>query len=336
MKSPRSSPPSLFRLERKPPRPRPAPAADLRYTFMVVPDGGKGRVFQLSVSLRAVRLALGGLASVLTVLVSLAAVQAATLRRVFAHDDLVSENLALKARLGQVDRELGELAGLIQRVRVYDEQLKTLATRGGLPGFGPIDADEAAARRAWLDGVVPDLPFDAGSAELDPSLRAADLEARVEALAEEMRGLEPGMGRLETGLADLQGIQGALPVVWPVEGTLTSPFGYRRSPFTRRWKFHSGIDVGAEHGSSIYATNDGLVTFAGWDSGHGLTVDVDHGSGVATRYCHASRLLVEAGELVTAGDVVALVGSTGQSTGPHLHFEIFFDGEKVDPLEWLP
>lgn len=305
---------------------------------MVVPDDAKGRVWQVSISLRAVRAGLVGLAVTLTVLLGLAAVQAATLRRVLAHDDLVSENLALKARLGQVDQELTELAALIQRVRVYDEQLRSVGGRGGLPGFGPLDPEEAEARQAWLEGVVPDLPFrDGATVATDPFQRAADLEDRLGDLVAELQALQPGMDRFESGLAEMEALRDSLPAMWPVdEVSLSSPFGYRRSPFTRQWKFHGGIDLAGDWGAPIYATNDGFVTFAGWDQGHGLTVDIDHGHGVSTRSCHASRLLVEAGDSVTMGDTVALVGSTGQSTGPHLHFEIFFDGERADPLEWLP
>lgn len=302
---------------------------------MVVPDGGKGRTWQVNVSLKGVRAGLAAVVGIVTVLAVLVGVQIATLDRVVAHDALVSENLALRARLDQVDRQLADVSALIQRVRVYDDQLRELGSRDKLPGFGPLDAEEIAARQAWLDGVVPDPVPRGGASELDPELRSAEIEARVADLAHEMRTLE--LDALEANLNAMQVVQSTLPAIWPVdEATLTSPFGWRRSPFGRRWKFHSGIDLGAPYGTPIYATNDGLVTFSGWHSGHGRMVDVDHGNGVMTRYCHASTLLVDAGDVVSVGDMVGLVGSTGMSTGPHLHFEIFFDGEQVDPLDYLP
>ncbi|MFZ5476419.1 MAG: M23 family metallopeptidase [Myxococcota bacterium] len=308
--------------------------ADLRYTVMLVPEGGRGKVVQLSVRLATVRRAIAAGATVVTVLVLAAVVQAATFRRVVAHDALVGENLALKARLEQVDHQLAELGDLVQRVRVYDDQLRNLATRDKLPGFGPLDPDEAAAREAWIAGIVPDVGGD--PVETDPALRAAALAERAAGLARDLGELAPQLDTFEERLAALDELSGALPQIWPVEGVLTSDFGWRRNPFGRNWKFHTGIDVGAPYGAPIWATSDGLVVRADWFSGHGRTVEIDHGEGILTRYCHASRLLVSVGDEVFAGDEVALVGSSGMSTGPHLHFEIEIEGEKVDPLEYLP
>jgi murein DD-endopeptidase MepM/ murein hydrolase activator NlpD len=96
------------------------------------------------------------------------------------------------------------------------------------------------------------------------------------------------------------------------------------------------VDIGAPMGEPILATNRGKVLFSGWDSGHGQMVVLDHGGGVLSRYCHASVLLVEEGDRVEEAQVLALVGNTGLSTGPHLHYELIVDGERVDPLDYLP
>ncbi len=312
------------------PRPVPREASDARYTVMLVPEGGRGEVWQLSVPLWRVRLVLALGATGVVVLVVLAGVQAATLPRVVAHDRLVGENLALKARLDQVDRRIADIAPLVERVRSYDDQLRAIEAREALPGFGPLDPAEAAARQAWIDGVVSS--GEPGDRERLPG----EVEAHLAALEEDIRVLTPGLDDYEELLGRFDGLRSALPQVWPVDGVLTSPFGYRHSPFGRQWKMHTGLDLGAPYGTAIYATSDGLVTYADWDSGHGRTVVVDHGYDVTTRYCHASRFTVAEGDLVAAGDVIALVGSTGMSTGPHLHFELLIDGEKVDPLEYLP
>jgi murein DD-endopeptidase MepM/ murein hydrolase activator NlpD len=296
---------------------------------MLVPEGGRGQVWQVSVPLRRVRQGIAAVATTVAVLVVLAIVQAATLPRVVAHDRIVDENLALKARLDQVDRRIADLQPLVERVRAYDEQLRAIEAREALPGFGPLDPEEIAARQAWIEGIVPSV----GAAQRGDE---PPVEARLAALEEDFRAVSTGLDDYEALLARFDGIQSALPQLWPVDGVLTSPFGYRRAPFGGKWKFHTGLDLGAAYGSAIYATADGLVTFADWDSGHGNTVVVDHGHDVTTRYCHASRFLVTEGDLVVAGDVIALVGSTGMSTGPHLHYELLIDGEKVDPLEYLP
>ena len=294
---------------------------------MLVPEGGRGDVRQISVSRRQVRAAAGGASALVLALTVGTAANFWSVPVAIQRDEVVAENAALQARLADVDKRIAALEPLIDRVRAYDEQLRQLGSREALPGFGPLDTEEAEARQAWIDGVVPDVPR--SEPEVGVEARLAGIEDAVAALG----------GSLEDYpqlLARFGGAQAALPQIWPVEGVLTSPFGYRHSPFGHQWKMHTGLDIGAGWGSPILATNDGLVSFAGWDQGHGNTVEIDHGHGVTTRYCHASRLLVDAGDLVATGDVIALVGSTGMSTGPHLHYEILVDGEKVDPLPYLP
>jgi len=117
---------------------------------------------------------------------------------------------------------------------------------------------------------------------------------------------------------------------WPVSGYITSYYGWR-------WgRFHHGIDIGAPHGRSIQATRAGKVVFAGWKGGYGYAVVIDHGDGLTSLYGHASSLLVSYGQWVEAGQVIARIGSTGYSTGPHLHFELAYRGQTFNPLEVLP
>jgi murein DD-endopeptidase MepM/ murein hydrolase activator NlpD len=123
----------------------------------------------------------------------------------------------------------------------------------------------------------------------------------------------------------------AIPSRWPVEGFISSGFGYRSAPISGRWTFHSGIDIAARHGTKILAQNNGVVVVSEYQSGYGNFIEIDHGYGIRTRYGHASRLLKKVGDNVKKGDSIALVGSTGRSTGPHLHYEIRIDGVPVDP-----
>lgn len=294
---------------------------------MLVPEGGRGQVRQVGVSARAVRRGVAGVGATVASLVLLAVVQAATLPKVVGHDALLAENAALKERLADMDARVAAIEPLVARVRAYDEQLRALEAREALPGFGPLDPGAAAARQAWIDGVVPDV---GGPRPPD------SVEARLDSLEDDLSALSPGLEGFREMLARYEGLESALPTVWPVDGVLTSPYGYRTQPFTRKWRMHTGLDLGAPWGTPILATNDGLVVFTGWDAGHGLAVILDHGEDVTTRYFHAAQVLVEEGDLVEAGDVIALVGSTGMSTGPHLHFELVIGGEEVDPLEYLP
>lgn len=117
---------------------------------------------------------------------------------------------------------------------------------------------------------------------------------------------------------------------WPVSGTISSPFGMRDG------RPHEGIDIAVAHGTAVRAVADGVVTYADWAGSYGILVTIDHGGGIETRYAHNSRVTVQVGQRVRAGDVIARSGSTGRSTGPHVHFEVRVDGEALDPLKWLP
>jgi murein DD-endopeptidase MepM/ murein hydrolase activator NlpD len=125
-------------------------------------------------------------------------------------------------------------------------------------------------------------------------------------------------------------------LVTPVVGPLTSSFGPRIHPITRRAQHHSGVDFGAPSGTPIQSAAAGTVTFAGERGSYGNLVIVDHGGGVETRYAHQRDIAVRAGQRVEAGQLLGTVGSTGRSTGPHLHFEVRRDGQAVNPLPWLP
>lgn len=300
--------------------PEPGAEPERRYTFLLVPEDGRGAVVEYTFTVRKLRMVATAAGSGIALLVLAAIVQVATLSRVLGHDEVVAENLALHAELEAVNTKFAELEPLIERVRAYDEQLRGMAARGALPGMGPLDEEAMAARDAWIRGVVGTPEGGVLShEELFAELQAIDLDA------------------LDTNLQALQSANEAMPQIWPVEGVITSGFGWRHDPFARsHWKFHGGLDIGAEYGSPILATGAGVVTFADWDSGHGRMVEVDHGHGIVTRYCHASELLVQPGDEVLTGETLALVGSSGMSTGPHLHYELFIDGEKVDPYPYLP
>jgi len=127
----------------------------------------------------------------------------------------------------------------------------------------------------------------------------------------------------------------AIPTLWPASGRKNDSFGYRTDPFTGKKTFHEGLDISASSGTPIKASASGVVEFAGKKGGYGNCVIINHGNGIKTLYAHASKLLVEEGRKVQKGDVIAKVGSTGRSTGPHLHFEVLVGGTPVDPLKYL-
>jgi murein DD-endopeptidase MepM/ murein hydrolase activator NlpD len=160
------------------------------------------------------------------------------------------------------------------------------------------------------------------------------LTAQERADAEEIDGLQAVSADLAAKIraaqahSTVQHVSGS-GLIWPVNAPITSPFGWR-------WgRMHEGIDLGAAYGSPIAAAAAGVVIYAGWEGGYGNLVVIDHGGGLATAYGHQSRIAVSVGQSVSQGETIGYVGSTGHSTGPHLHFEVRVNGQAVDPLGYL-
>lgn len=158
-----------------------------------------------------------------------------------------------------------------------------------------------------------------------------EMEEELEATSRELVSI---IAQLEAEQKGIGGGTGAF--IWPTAGPITSYYGMRLHPILGIYRMHYGIDIGASYGQSIYAVDSGVVIFANWMGGYGLTLIIDHGNGLSTLYAHTSDILVNVGDAVSQGQVVARVGSTGYSTGPHLHFEVRVNGEPQNPLNYLP
>lgn len=133
------------------------------------------------------------------------------------------------------------------------------------------------------------------------------------------------------------GVVGSGNFIWPCAASdyITSPFGSRTHPTTGEWNNHTGIDISAGLDTGVLAADDGIVTIAGWHWSYGNYIEINHGNGMRTRYAHCNMLLVSVGDPAARGDTIALVGNTGVSTGPHLHFEVFIDSGRIDPLQFF-
>ena len=156
--------------------------------------------------------------------------------------------------------------------------------------------------------------------------RLSTRRSSIDLLAETMRREFPGAASYASDSAPH-----TTPSIWPAAGYVSSPYGLRFNGT----EFHQGIDIAADMGTPIVATADGVVTAAEWNGGYGNMVDVDHGGGIVTRYGHASAVAVTVGQQVRRGEVIAYVGSTGRSTGPHVHYEVRVDGQPVNPAGYL-
>jgi murein DD-endopeptidase MepM/ murein hydrolase activator NlpD len=141
----------------------------------------------------------------------------------------------------------------------------------------------------------------------------------------------------QTSMIRSLGATANMPSIWPVSGIITSYYGTRGNPFGgMSSEFHKGQDIAAPMGTGVIATADGVVVIAGWQRGYGRVVYLDHGNGISTRYGHLSRIDVAEGQTIKRGDQLGLVGSSGRSTGPHLHYEVRVNGAAVNPGSYLP
>ena len=167
-------------------------------------------------------------------------------------------------------------------------------------------------------------------------------EQALKEMRHELSQLKGAASRQESSLQllieyfeDKRSLYASTPSIWPVRGWVTSPFGNRISPFSGIQKFHEGIDIAAQTGMPVLAPGDGLVIKAGFSTGYGNKVEISHGYGIKTSFSHNSRLNVKAGERVKRGDVIAYVGDSGSSTGPHLHYEVRSNNMPVNPLRYV-
>ena len=223
--------------------------------------------------------------------------------------DAQREINALAARLGELQAEANRLNALGERL-----------TRIGQLQDGEFDFNKPVG--VGGGGLVEDMPH--GELTRDMS----ELDARFKASGEQL-------SVLESLLFNRQLDMNSVPSREPIDSYITSNFGYRADPFRGGRAMHKGIDFKARTGDPVLAVADGVVSYAGGRSGYGKTVEIDHGNGFVTRYAHNSRLTLKVGSLVRAGQEIAKAGSTGRSTGAHVHFEVWQEGKVVDPRKFL-
>jgi len=222
-----------------------------------------------------------------------------------AHLRIEHENQRLRA---ENNKQRQELQNLNNRVDAVEDTSRKLAEVSGVQEESTVRAQGGPAR-----------PVDSAAALMALELKTARLE----------RELHMYEGFLRQ--------HGMTPSIWPVVGKLESGVGGRRNPFGGRgYEYHEGLDIDAAYGASVQVAASGKVMIAGWQRGYGNVVYVDHGGGLSTRYGHLSGIDVSVGQTVTRGQTIGFVGSTGRSTGPHLHYEVRINNQPVDPRQYLP
>ena len=249
--------------------------------------------------------------------------------------DEVIDNVELLTRIGRQDKRIAQQVERA-RDRTAAERRATIVTKREQAAAVAVIADRTDEARAARDRLAGERDRLAAMENLKQIALAESRETRERyldevdgllaqsaALAEQIRGAQQGAGTTGNGQPSAAGL------IWPCDGVVVSGFGMR-------WgRMHEGIDIGCAYGTPNRAAASGTVIYAGWLGGYGNLVVVDHGNGLSTAYAHASSILVSVGQSVSQGQTVSLVGSTGHSTGPHLHFEVRVNGVAVDPLPYL-
>ena len=269
---------------------------------------------------------------------------------------LRQDSASLQGSIAGLAGKLGELQGRVLamesvRTRVaqaagLDYMAPELASDSGLAAVAPdaapsstaglapaLASDQVAVAGADVP-VMDDIP---AQTLPEPAMGSAELLGRqIDALGRRLESQEDAYALVEDALSRQAGFQASLPTLSPVDyPALSSSFGWRRNPVSGRHAMHEGLDFVAPRGTPIRAASGGLVTRAGTMHGYGRLVEIDHGNGLSTRYAHASSVLVKVGDIVRQGQLIARVGSTGRSTGAHLHFEVRMAGYPLDPTLFI-
>jgi murein DD-endopeptidase MepM/ murein hydrolase activator NlpD len=241
--------------------------------------------------------------------------------------ELLQSRTALRKMREESTRHLNALALKMGSLQAQVLRLNALGSR--------------LTRMAGLDGreFSFDMPPGVGGPEkaIPASLtNAPDITRNMEVLAHELQRSQARLMALENVMIDRKLVEAVTPAGWPVQGGwVSSGFGARMDPFTGHQAVHEGVDIAARFGGPIFAMGEGVVSFAGEKTGYGLIVEITHESGLVTRYSHCSATVVKEGDKVVRGQEIAKVGTTGRSTGPHLHFEIVRNGQAVNPIAYL-
>jgi murein DD-endopeptidase MepM/ murein hydrolase activator NlpD len=242
------------------------------------------------------------------------------------------DRLRLEARQQQQQlvtfaKSFDDLQGEMTRLRQFDMKLRVMADLDGVVYPEQI---------MGIGGENPE-PFNPLEGELsfqDQTI-ISSMNRSLDRLKTEVSIQERSFQELVEYLEDQKSLLASTPSIWPVKGWLTSTFGYRSSPFTGRRELHKGLDIATRSGTPVIAPADGLVVFAGREGGFGNMIIIDHGYGITTRYGHCSSLEAKLGQKIKRGDVIARVGNTGRSTGPHVHYEVAVNGASVNPSRYI-
>ncbi len=230
-----------------------------------------------------------------------------------------------RKQVEKLTSDISDIRSRLVELNQFEEKIRVIANiekqvDGELFGVGgpiPEDLDAGAAIDEKHYGLL------------------REMHEQVELLNQAAQIQHRGFDSLVDGLQDRQNLLASTPAIWPVKGWITSTFGRRKSPFTGLREFHKGLDIATRKGTPIIAPADGIVAAAGTRGFLGRMIAIDHGHGIVSRYGHMQKALKKRGDKVKRGDVIGLVGATGRTTGPHVHYEVHLNGVPVNPKKYI-
>lgn len=296
------------------------------FTLIVVPDR-HAEVKRFRLEKRWVIQALAAVAVLVVIAGALMVHYVTVVASARENPALREENLKLKSELAVIREQLDHIGGTLDRVERFDQKLRAITLLSDPQrnlAMGPTEAQPLPAG-GETNGFVRPKASEAPQA----------LTQKLDKLSAEATRQEQSLQELQAYFQDQKSLLASVPSVWPVRGWVTSDFGSRLDPYTSERVMHAGLDIAGPHGKEVIAPSDGTVVFAGLEGGYGNVLVVDHGYGIKTRYGHLSSISVKPGEKVKRGDMMALLGNTGRSTGPHLHYEVRVNGIAQNPRKFI-
>ncbi len=269
----------------------------------------RNRFFNLSIPAYAIYLGIAGVVAVLVLGSLLGSFAVSRLTEHSLVSRLARQNTNLKAQVATYAAAMDTFRQFLARAEQMDNKLRASINMPLIPGD---------IRLMGVGGSQPPSP-----------------EPGVDAMLRRLRFEQQSLTEIEDAVKEQEARLKNMPSIWPVQGWVASGYGYRRDPFTGRRAMHPGLDIVAPTGTPVAATASGRVVYAGWKSGWGRCVEIDHGHGIRTFYAHCRSLKVSVGGNVIRGDVIATVGNSGRSTGTHLHYGVLKGGNWVNPDNYV-
>ncbi len=307
---------------------------------MVVPERTR-RVYRVAVPFFLVKLSAILVSLCLIFLVIIGMDYVHVLRGMAENKALKGENFKLRRDIQLIRNKVDSMESTIERVRNYAKKLQLLTGQGDKENGGSMpweapgsDVQRSPAAKPPKSSRFLD-PLEPGASNTAIPQDAISLIDRVDGLKHASVTAEYHLTKLQIYLLAQSAFIAATPSLLPVNGWLSSTFGYRRNPYDGSYRLHAGVDLAADSGAPVRSPAMGSVLYAGYRAGYGKVVVIDHGYGIRTLFGHNAKLFVTTGQKVRRGEKISEVGSTGHSTGPHLHYEVRKNGVPVNPVTFF-